>query len=123
MRRAGSEMQSTFQVSFIELELLSALSMLILIKGFEAHAIEFVMRKAMKPVKSAKFYAAVYALINKGYVYKTVGKTGGESIGLTSTGLMVVERFDMRISELIDDNENLIKTDKTLGEILEGKLN
>ena len=114
IRRAQKDLYFEYNVSSIELELLTSLSMLILETGKIYHGREKIMRRALKPVKSAQFYAAMYSIVNKELVIiRTQRADKIESLTLSIEGLTILERFNLRIEELQEENERKNKQDKS----------
>lgn len=124
IRRAQKDLYFEYNVSSIELELLTSLSMLILETGKIYHGREKIMRRALKPVKSAQFYAAMYSIVNKELVIiRTQRADKIESLTLSIEGLTILERFNLRIEELQEENERKNKQDKSINDIIKGTYN
>ena len=124
VRRAQRDLYYEYGVTSIELELLTSLGMLIIERGKIWHGREKIMRRAFKPVKSAQFYAAMHAIVEKNLVtIKIYNKDKLEALTLSIEGLTIIERFDMRINELFKEAAAKDQSNKTIHEIIKGSYN
>lgn len=124
LKRAEQNLYFEFDIGRTELELLTGLGSLILETGKVWHGREKIMRRALKPFKSAQFYAAMHTLVDRNLVVvKVHRKDKIESLTLSLEGLTIIERLDMKIQELVEQSEEKIKTDKTIHEIIKGTYN
>lgn len=124
IKRAEKDLYFEFNVSKVELELLTSLGMLILETGKIYHGREKIFRRALKPFKNRQFYAAMFAIVRKDLVIiRTQRKDKIESLTLSLEGLTILERFDMRINELFEASAEKDKQDKTIHEIIKGTYN
>ena len=118
-RRVERDLYYQFDVSGIELEILTSLGMLILKTGKPGHAKDNILNKASRPRRSGRFIAGFYALLDKGYIIQKKANNGHSS-HLTDEGLMILERFDLQLSELAEGES---KGSKSINEVLSGILN
>lgn len=124
IKRAEKDLFFEFNVSKTEVELLTSLGMLILETGRIYHGREKIFRRAMKPVKSAQYYAAMYSIVNKNLVIIKVHRSDKiESLTLSIEGLTIIERFDMRVNELFEAAAAKDQGGKTIHEIIKGTYN
>lgn len=115
IRRVQRDMYYMFGVSKIDIELLTSLAILIIDTGKIQHAKETVMRKAMQPRRAAQFIASFHSLIDKGYIIQIKSKKG-HAYKLDGSGLMILERYDLQLTELAED----YIIDKSINDVLTG---
>jgi len=119
VRRVNRNIYYQFGLSSIELELLTSLVILIIKTGREQHAKDAIMRKAMQPRKNAQFIAAFHTLENNGQIIK-VKSRNGHAYKFTPDGLMIIERYDLQLTEEAAAEE---LTNKSVNDVINGLLN
>ena len=105
-----------FGVSKIDLELLTSLGVLIINTGKDRHNKDKIFKNATPPKKIGQFLASFDSLINRGFIDKVKARNGHHYL-LTPDGLMILERFEMALSEINT------KTDRSINDIITGALN